>query len=99
MRIVIAPNAFKGSLSALEAATAIGEGIRNAVPDAELVLVPIADGGDGTVDALVAERLRRPVLTLDVTQASIADVFQELKPLPRATPTTGLVRPQPAGRT
>ena len=54
MRIVIAPNAFKGSLSALQAATAIGEGIRNAVPDAELVLVPIADGGDGTVDALVA---------------------------------------------
>ena len=54
MRIVIAPNAFKGSLSALEAATAIGEGIRNAMPDADLVLVPIADGGDGTVDALVA---------------------------------------------
>jgi glycerate kinase len=54
MRIVIAPNAFKGSLSALEAATAIGEGIRIAIPDADLVLVPIADGGDGTVDALVA---------------------------------------------
>ena len=54
MRIVVAPNAFKGSLSALEAATAIGEGIRIAAPDAELVLVPIADGGDGTVDALVA---------------------------------------------
>ena len=54
MRIVIAPNAFKGSLSALEAATAIGEGIRVALPDADLVLVPIADGGDGTVDALVA---------------------------------------------
>src|ERR1700674_1564559 len=54
MRIVVAPNAFKGSLSALEAASAIGEGIRIAVPDADLVLVPIADGGDGTVDALVA---------------------------------------------
>src|ERR1700737_1765800 len=54
MRIVVAPNAFKGSLSALEAATAIGEGIRIAVPDADVVLVPIADGGDGTVDALVA---------------------------------------------
>jgi glycerate kinase len=54
MRIVIAPNAFKGSLSALEAATAIAEGIRIAAPDADLVLVPIADGGDGTVDALVA---------------------------------------------
>ena len=54
MRIVIAPNAFKGSLSALEAAEAIGEGVRVAAADAELVLVPIADGGDGTVDALVA---------------------------------------------
>ncbi|HEV2013690.1 MAG TPA: glycerate kinase [Candidatus Dormibacteraeota bacterium] len=54
MRIVIAPNAFKGSLSALEAADAIGEGVRAAAPDANLVLVPIADGGDGTVDALVA---------------------------------------------
>jgi glycerate kinase len=54
MRIVIAPNAFKGSLSALEAANAIGEGIRIAAPDADVVLVPIADGGDGTVDALVA---------------------------------------------
>ena len=54
MRIVVAPNAFKGSLSALEAATAIAEGIRIAAPDADLVLVPIADGGDGTVDALVA---------------------------------------------
>ena len=54
MRIVIAPNAFKGSLSALEAADAIGEGVRLAAPDATLVLVPIADGGDGTADALVA---------------------------------------------
>jgi glycerate kinase len=54
MRIVVAPNAFKGSLSALEAATAISEGIRIALPDADLVVVPIADGGDGTVDALVA---------------------------------------------
>jgi glycerate 2-kinase len=54
MRIVIVPNAFKGSLTALEAAQAIGEGVRAAAPDAELVLVPMADGGDGTVDALVA---------------------------------------------
>ena len=54
MRIVIAPNAFKGSLSALEAADAIAEGVRVALADAELVLVPIADGGDGTVEALVA---------------------------------------------
>ncbi|HKV32303.1 MAG TPA: glycerate kinase [Candidatus Dormibacteraeota bacterium] len=54
MRIVIAPNAFKGSLSALDAAQAIAEGVRAAASDADVVLVPIADGGDGTVDALVA---------------------------------------------
>src|ERR1700732_830548 len=54
MRIVIAPNAFKGSLSALEAAQAIAEGVRAAAPESNIELVPIADGGDGTVDALVA---------------------------------------------
>jgi len=54
VRVVIAPNAFKGSLSAIDAADAIAEGVRAAASDAELVLVPIADGGDGTVDALVA---------------------------------------------
>jgi glycerate 2-kinase len=54
MRLVIAPNAFKGSLSALDAATAIAEGVRAVASDADLVLVPIADGGDGTVEALVA---------------------------------------------
>lgn len=54
MRIVVAPNAFKGSLSAVEAADAIREGILAVMRDAEVVTVPIADGGDGTVDALVA---------------------------------------------
>ena len=54
MRIVVAPNAFKGSLTALEAAEAIGDGILAVAPDADIVLVPIADGGDGTVEALVA---------------------------------------------
>src|SRR2546428_3911165 len=54
MRIVIAPNAFKGSLSALQAAEAIRDGVLAVAADADLVLVPIADGGDGTGDALVA---------------------------------------------
>src|ERR1700737_2379458 len=54
MRIVIAPNAFKGSLSAQDAAGAIAEGVRAVALDAELVLLPIAEGGDGTVDAMVA---------------------------------------------
>ncbi|TMD40413.1 MAG: glycerate kinase [Chloroflexi bacterium] len=65
MRIVVAPNAFKGSLTALQAAEAIRDGILAVLTDAEIVLVPIADGGDGTVDALVAatggERRALPV--------------------------------------
>jgi glycerate 2-kinase len=53
MRILIAPNAFKGSISAYNAAKAIEEGIRRVVPDAECILLPIADGGDGTAEVLV----------------------------------------------
>ena len=53
MRIVIAPDSFKGSLSALEAARAMERGIRKVFPDAECDLLPLADGGEGTVDALV----------------------------------------------
>jgi glycerate kinase len=54
MRIVIAPDSFKECATAVEVADAIAEGVRRAVPDAELVLAPMADGGEGTVDALVA---------------------------------------------
>ena len=54
MRIVLAPNAFKGSLTPPAAAQAMAEGARRAFPEAELVSLPIADGGDGTVEALVA---------------------------------------------
>ena len=53
MRIVIAPDSFKGSLSALEAARAVAEGITIAMPQAELELKPIADGGEGFVHALL----------------------------------------------
>jgi glycerate kinase len=54
MKIVVAPNAFKGSLTASQAAAAIAGGVREAMPDAEVVEVPVADGGDGTVEALVS---------------------------------------------
>ncbi len=53
MRIVIAPQSFKGSVSGPEAARAIQEGVLRVFPDAETVLIPVADGGDGTLDALV----------------------------------------------
>lgn len=52
-RIVIAPDSFKGSLSAQEVASAIGAGIHAAIPEAEVLLCPIADGGEGTLDALL----------------------------------------------
>src|SRR5215213_7753767 len=53
MRILIAPNAFKGSISAFDAAKAIEEGVRRVMPDADCVLLPVADGGDGTAEVLV----------------------------------------------
>ena len=54
MRVVVAPNAFKGTLTASEAASAITRGVREVFPEAEVVEVPVADGGDGTVEALVS---------------------------------------------
>ena len=54
MRIIVAPNSFKGSLSATQAARAIASGVRQVIPDADVVEIPVADGGDGTVEALVS---------------------------------------------
>lgn len=53
MKIVIAPQGFKGSLTALEIAQAIERGIKRVKPATDIVLVPVADGGDGTLQALV----------------------------------------------
>ena len=54
MRVVIAPDKFKGSLSAAEAAAAMARGVASACPARPIDQVPMADGGEGTVDALVA---------------------------------------------
>lgn len=53
MKIVIAPQGFKAGISGLEAAQAIARGVAAAAPGAETVLAPVADGGDGTLHALV----------------------------------------------
>ena len=53
MRVVIAPQEFKGSLSAVEAAAAIESGVRAVFPDTMIDSVPVADGGPGTVEAIV----------------------------------------------
>lgn len=52
MRIVVAPDSYKGSLSALDVASAMERGIQTVFSEAEVIKVPIADGGEGTVEAL-----------------------------------------------
>jgi glycerate 2-kinase len=53
MKIIIAPDSFKGSLTNLEAAIAIERGVRTVMPGAEIDVIPMADGGEGTLEALV----------------------------------------------
>ncbi len=53
MHIVVAPDSYKGSVSAVEVALAMERGILNVFPSAKVVKIPIADGGEGTVEALV----------------------------------------------
>ncbi len=53
MKVVIAVDSFKGSLSSYEAGVSISNGVKKVYPDSEIIITPIADGGEGTVDALV----------------------------------------------
>ena len=54
MKTVIAIDSFKGSLTSVEAGQACAEGIKRVFPESENIIVPVADGGEGTVDALVS---------------------------------------------
>lgn len=54
MKIILAPDSFKGSLSSEEAAAAMARGIMRASPDAELIRIPMADGGEGTVSTILS---------------------------------------------
>lgn len=54
MKVVIAPDSFKGSMSSVEVASAIEVGVKKTFPDACIVKIPVADGGEGTVEALVS---------------------------------------------
>ncbi len=54
MRVLVAPDKFAGTLTAVEAAEAVAEGWRRTDPDAELDLAPMSDGGPGFVDVLHA---------------------------------------------
>lgn len=52
MNVVIAIDSFKGCITSLEAGNAAADGIKKAIPDADITILPIADGGEGTTDAL-----------------------------------------------
>jgi glycerate kinase len=53
MKIVLAPDSFKGNLTSLQVAAALEKGIRRVLPNAKCIKVPMADGGEGTVQSLV----------------------------------------------
>lgn len=65
MRVVVAPDKFKGSLDAAGVATALADGFRAVRPDAQCVLVPMADGGDGTVEAFLASGAQRRTVRVE----------------------------------
>jgi glycerate 2-kinase len=72
MKILIAPTAFKGSLSPTQAAQAIATGLRRSKLEAQLHLLPLADGGDGTLESFLASGGRRlEVETVDALMRPI----------------------------
>lgn len=66
LTFVLAPDSFKESMSAAQASQAMQRGIQNVIPDAHIIHVPMADGGEGTVDALISS-LKGQSIACDVT--------------------------------
>ncbi len=77
MRIVIAPDSFKECLSASQVASAISEGILRIFPEAEIICIPMADGGEGTVESLVAATRGKiiPASSLDALNRPIQSFY------------------------
>ncbi len=103
MRILIAPDKFKGSLTAAEAAAAIAQGALRVYPDAETVQFPVADGGEGTLEAAVAagyeERLNAvvgPILApLGAAWAIRPDAFGGATAVIETAQASGLAHMEP----
>ncbi|MBR7741695.1 glycerate kinase [Phycicoccus sp. BSK3Z-2] len=90
-RVVLAPDSFKGSVGAARAARALADGWRSVAPDDDLVLRPVADGGEGTLEAFAAAHpgaVRRPVT---VTGPSGRAVDAEWLHVPDGDGGTGVV--------
>lgn len=66
LTFVLAPDSFKESMSAAQASQAMQRGIQNVIPDAHIIHVPMADGGEGTVDALISS-LKGQSIACEVT--------------------------------
>jgi glycerate kinase len=90
MRIVVAPDKFAGTLTAIEAAEAIAEGWRRTAPDDELVLVPLSDGGPGFLEVMHAG-LGGTLRTIDVTGPLGASVSAELLLVDDPSPLTAYI--------
>lgn len=61
IKIIIAPDSYKGTLSAYEVGEIMYSAVRDILPDAKIILVPTADGGEGTIDALKAVKIYKTV--------------------------------------
>jgi glycerate 2-kinase len=78
-RILIAPDKFKGSVTAAQAAAALGAGLLRERPDLDIAALPVADGGEGTVDAAMSAGYRLvPVLAEGPTGEPVGTCFAEL---------------------
>lgn len=94
MRVVIVPDSFKGTASATEVATALAEGWRSVRASDELVLLPMADGGEGTVDAFemaVPGSVRMPVRVQGPDNAEVAAHWLLLPPTAQYPAGTAVV--------
>ena len=92
--ILVAPNAFKGSLTALEAAAAMSAAVSIVLPDADIVARPIADGGDGSVEALIAagfERVTVPITLPDGSAGTASIAMRENLAVVELANTCGLL--------
>ncbi|RBY94647.1 glycerate kinase [Blastococcus sp. TBT05-19] len=81
-RVLVAPDKFKGSLTAAEVAEAVIRGLGTVIPDLDVRAVPVADGGDGTLDAAVASGFERvPVTATGPTGEPVATAYGRRGPV------------------
>lgn len=94
MKVVVAPDSFKGSITAAEAAAAIADGWISVDPSAEIVSRPMADGGEGTLDAFAAAvsgSERMPVTVDGPAGGPVYTAWLLLPPTPDAPHGTGVI--------